>query len=153
LGSPIDVGRHFNGPHAVTFDPCRVTIVTEAGCTQAELASVDAGLGLWNDAAGLQLARDVSTETRSLLVRFEDAYPAFRGEYDDERGIALVNRQLTDPYARAITVAHEVGHAFGLKHVDPDERASLMNPGNIEVMPTRQDVARLRALWGDCSAR
>jgi hypothetical protein len=137
----------------VTFDPCSAAIVTAGDCTQDELDSVDAGLAIWNDAASLQLAHDVGAEPPALLIRFQDAYPAIRGVYDDERGIAFVNRQLSDPYARAVTVAHEVGHAFGLTHVDPNERASLMNPGNIEILPTADDVVRLQALWGDCSAR
>jgi len=137
----------------VTFDPCQAAIVTAADCTQSELESVERGLVMWNEAASLLLALDAVQATPALVIRFEDAYPALRGTYDDEHGIAYVNRQLSDPYARAVTVAHEVGHAFGLKHVDPAERPSLMNPGNIDVLPTPADVARLRALWGDCSSR
>jgi hypothetical protein len=137
----------------VKFDPCEVSIVSAAGSTPTELEGVDRGLGMWNEAAGLSLARDTVLVSPALVIRFQDAYPAFRGAYDDEHGIAYINRRLSDPYARAVTVAHEVGHAFGLTHVDPAERASLMNPGNIEILPTPDDVALLRASWGDCSAR
>jgi hypothetical protein len=137
----------------VQFDPCDASIVSATDSTPTELESVDRGLGMWNEAAGLSLARDTVLVSPALVIRFQDAYAAFRGAYDDEHGIAYVNRGLSDPYARAVTVAHEVGHAFGLTHVDPGTRASLMNPGNIAILPTPDDVALLRASWGDCRAR
>jgi len=48
------------------------------------------------------------------------------------------------------SVAHELGHAFGLVHVPQSERTSLMNPGNISTPPTVEDQAALAALWGTC---
>ena len=51
-----------------------------------------------------------------------------------------------------LTTAHELGHAFGLTHVDPGVRRSVMNPNNITVSPTSEDVAKLHALWRPCGA-
>lgn len=50
----------------------------------------------------------------------------------------------------AVTVAHELGHAFGLVHVDPSVRASVMNPGNLSTPPTAADAAQVTGLWGAC---
>ena len=47
-----------------------------------------------------------------------------------------------------MTIAHEIGHAFGLWHVKPSVRRSVMNPGNTTVTPTERDVDSVRALWG-----
>ena len=52
--------------------------------------------------------------------------------------------------AQAVTIAHEIGHAFGLAHVPSGERASVMNPGNLNVEPNAADVATLALRWGGC---
>jgi predicted Zn-dependent protease len=62
----------------------------------------------------------------------------------------LVNRAITDRAELAIVVAHELGHAFGLVHIDVATRASLMNPGNLTTPPTDADQRALEALWGAC---
>jgi hypothetical protein len=64
--------------------------------------------------------------------------------------VVLVNRALTVASERAITIAHEVGHAMGLPHVDG--RPSLMNPGNLTLEPQPGDAAALVELWGACPA-
>jgi hypothetical protein len=137
----------------VTFDPCS-TAVEPAAATEAEWSGVEAAMLLWNDAAALRLAIAAEAPAlRRIVVRFEDAPHAFKGVYDDERGVVFVNRKITDPHERAVTIAHELGHAFGLPHVDSAERASLMNPANTAIEPTAEDVAALRALWGNCANR
>jgi hypothetical protein len=133
------------------FDPCALSLVAPQATAEEHRSIVDA-LTLWNFAAGtlLGLDEDGTVETLGLEVRFDDAPLAFHGLYDDERGIVFINRQLSDEPARTITVAHELGHSFGLGHVENGERPSLMNPANVSVEPTADDVAALRQLWGSC---
>ena len=66
-------------------------------------------------------------------------------------GVVYINEAIEDDRARAVTVAHEMGHAFGLFHVAAEERASLMNPGNLSVGLTPADVETLIGLWGSCT--
>jgi hypothetical protein len=134
----------------VVYDPCAVSVIVDEAASAAELESVASGLSLWNTAATLELAADARGDLPQLRIQFQEAALAFRGVYDDERGIVFVNRRLTDHRAQMITVAHEVGHAFGLWHVATSERRSLMNPGNIDVEPTNVDVQELRGRWGSC---
>lgn len=122
----------------LTFDPCAVAPRPDAG-TPAQLAGITDALALW------QLMPD---QTVPLEVRFEDAAPSFFGVYDDEAGIVFVNRRITEPHALSVVIAHELGHAFGLPHVDG--RPSLMNPANSQTEPTAEDRAALVALWGTC---
>ena len=49
-----------------------------------------------------------------------------------------------------VTIAHEIGHAFGLVHVS--DRPSVMNVGNLVVEPNTGDVTALVALWSTCDA-
>jgi hypothetical protein len=83
----------------------------------------------------------------TVPLRFEAAAALSHGFYDPVRGLVLVNDDLV---ARplAVTIAHEVGHAFGLVHVT--NRPSVMNPGNLEVEPNASDATALADLWGRC---
>jgi hypothetical protein len=121
-----------------TFDPCALVITATGTATQ--MTGIDDALGLWRIPAGGATA---------LEVRFEDASPAFHGVYDDESGIVYVNERITDPLILSIVIAHELGHAFGLPHID--DRPSLMGFGNTSVLPTDDDRAAVAALWGDCA--
>ena len=135
----------------VTFDPCS-PVVVEAGesATPAERESLRAGIAMWNDIAGTALLTEAPAGVPRLPVLFERAAPAFHGIYDDEVGEILINRELGDHHGRAVTIAHEVGHAFGLWHVEASQRTSVMNAGNIVVEPTMEDVDRLTDTWGRC---
>ena len=86
----------------------------------------------------------------TLRVRFEAASPPFHGLYDDETGIVYVNSAIEDLAPLSIVIAHELGHAFGLPHVEIAERDSLMNPGNLVIPPNDADRAAIEALWGRC---
>jgi hypothetical protein len=85
-----------------------------------------------------------------LPILFERGDVYYRGTYWDSLGvISIASDQLAvEDYPLAI--AHELGHAFGLLHVDPAERRSVMNVGNLEVAPTGEDAAAVRAMWPSC---
>lgn len=121
-----------------TYDPCALTIVVD----EAGRQGVDDALALWGF---------TEAEGPPLPVTFEAAATSFRGLYDDERGIVIINSAITDPAVRAIVIAHEMGHAFGLEH--RSDRTSVMNSGNLKTAPTDEDRADVSALWGPCDAR
>ena len=139
------------GPH-ILHDPCEPTvIVTAADATAGELASIDAALAMWADVGIDTLTRMPSPAAQRILLGFEDAAPLFFGLYEPTRGQVVVNRQLQDGQARAVTIAHELGHALGLFHIDRDRRRSVMNEGNLSVIPTQADADELMRYWGPCS--
>jgi hypothetical protein len=145
------------GGPAIAFDPCTpLSLAPDATATAAQQAGVAAGAALWNASAGSDLlmaaapAADAGT-TPVLPIHFQVAAAPFHGLYDAPHGQVFVNEDLVGEDL-AITVAHEVGHAFGLVHISPDVRASLMNPGNLSVLPTPQDVATLADIWGRCAS-
>ena len=145
-----------SGP-AVTFDPCTaVALVADATATEAQLAGVAAGAALWNSSAASDLlpgsvAGGGSPPGATLPIHFQIAGAPFHGLYDAPSGQIYINDDLTGEEL-AITIAHEVGHSFGLVHVSSNERASLMNPANLTVLPTAVDVATLAGLWGQCGS-
>jgi hypothetical protein len=132
------------------FDPCQpVVAAPDAMATPAERASVEQAIQIWRHAAALEVTLDAAPHAPSIPIHFQAAAGAFHGLYDDHAGEIFVNQDLMDPNARAITIAHELGHAFGLLHVVG--RPSLMNPGNTTVPPTAEDIATLAASWGACA--
>jgi len=80
-------------------------------------------------------------------VHFQAAAGNFHGLYDAPNAQIFIDRDLGGT-PLAIAVAHEVGHAFGLAHVDG--RSSVMNPGNLTIAPNEADAAALMQTWGDC---
>lgn len=141
-----------SGP-AVTFDPCTpVSLVPDATATPAQLAGVAAGAALWNFSAASDLLPGSSAGgSPTLPIHFQVAGAPFHGLYDAPSGQIYINDDLTGEEL-AITIAHEIGHSFGLVHVSSNERASLMNPANLTVLPTAADVATLAGLWGRCGS-
>jgi hypothetical protein len=145
-------GEAPGGP-AVTFDPCTpLTLVPDASASTVELAGIAAAAALWNQSAGSALAM-VSTTGPSgaplLPIHFQTAAAPIHGLYDAPDGQVFINDDLSGEEL-AITLAHEIGHSFGLVHISPDVRASLMNPGNLTVSITPDDVTTLAGLWGRC---
>ena len=136
-------------PIEITHDVCTPIALSADGADPAQRAGVIAAMELWaaRGVATLALASPAAIE-----LRFEAAAPPFHGLYDDRTSVVYVNRSLTDPAALAIVIAHELGHAFGLLHVEQRERASLMNPGNLATPPTEADRRAVDALWGPCGA-
>ena len=131
-----------------------VTLVPDTTATEAQLAGVAAGAALWNSSAASDLLPGSAAgggNGPALPIHFQVAGAPFHGLYDAPSGQIYINDDLTGE-ALAITIAHEVGHSFGLVHVSSDERASLMNPANLTVLPTAADVATLAGLWGRCGS-
>ena len=59
-------------------------------------------------------------------------------------GTIFLGRYLVDDTGElTVVIAHELGHAMGLQHVEPSARASVMNPGNLVTRPTPADNALL----------
>ena len=139
----------------IVFDVCEpLLVVPGPGAGDDELASLDEAIEMWNRLGQTSLSRgqpDSRAVGPVLEVEFETAADVFHGVYDDERGRIFINLRLTDDHARAVTIAHELGHAFGLFHVSG--RSSVMNARNLIVEPNDGDADELRGLWGDCAAR
>ena len=126
------------------YDACAPLSLTAPSATDAQLASIDAAIAAWA-AVGVRGPTRAAADA-TVTVTFEPAASAFYGYYDS--GAIYVNDDLADD-ARTITLAHELGHALGLAHVT--ERASVMNPGNLDIAPTGDDAGAIIARWGECS--
>jgi hypothetical protein len=111
-----------------------------------QLASIDDAIAMWST-EGVMLARG---DTGEVTIVFRPASSAFYGFYDVTTATVYINNDLADPAQRAIVIAHELGHSFGLVHVSPNTRASVMNPGNVTIAPDDGDRAALAAIWGSC---
>ena len=136
----------------VTFDVCQpIALVAADDATAAERQAIIDAAAMWT-ALGPYPIADEGEDAQRIDVVFQDAAAAFHGFYDDTLGVVFVNRGLADDHQRAVTVAHELGHAFGLLHVGSSARPSVMNPANLAIEPTPDDAAALTALWGECAA-
>ena len=143
---------------AGAHDACAPLAITATAATPAEQAGIDGALALWRDhgvsafdaSPGAPTAAPDAAPDAMIDIQFADAAATFHGVYDPVAGRVLINRDLTDPATVAIVVAHELGHAFGLVHISPATRLSLMNPGNLVTPPTDADQQAVEALWGRC---
>lgn len=133
----------------IVFDPCEPLVLELQSSDVDEEARVAAAIEMWNQRAGSLLTLDEVEQAPVLPVVFDRAPKAFHGHYDDEAGVVYINRDLRGRQA-AITVAHELGHAFGLYHVHKSVRPSVMNHGNLVHEVNEGDVDELVALWGAC---
>lgn len=138
-----------------TFDPCQPLALRPADdSTPEEISGVIEGVALWNDIATTRLKlADGSGDAPEIAIIFQKAPSNYFGIYEESVTAIYINRNLTDASARAITVAHELGHTFGLVHVSPKERLSVMNAANITVLPSEMDVAAISTLWAECGLR
>ena len=136
----------------VMFDACApLAIVPDVGVTDAQSGGIVAGMALWNDRAGTQLTLAANGDPAGVPLHFQAAAPNFHGLYDAPNAQVYINTDLSGP-TLAITIAHEIGHVFGLSHVPPEQRTSVMNPNNLVVEPTAEDVDTLATRWGVCRA-
>lgn len=132
--------------------PISLAVRDPAAPTDLQRAGIDGALALWRD-RGIGMVSLVDAGTAgpdAIALRFQLAALPFHGLYDDETDTVYINSSLVDPSPLAITIAHELGHSFGLLHVPASERRSLMNPGNLVTPPTDADLAAIQALWGRC---
>jgi Zn-dependent peptidase ImmA (M78 family) len=137
----------------ITFDPCQpLVVVPPAGITPAESQSLDDAIAMWHKVGMTQVSREESANAQHLTLRFQKALPAFFGIYLDKTGEVVVNTSLTDRTQRAITMAHEMGHAWGLFHIETSVRTSVMNKGNLTTRPLTADADAVLAHWGGLCA-
>jgi hypothetical protein len=140
-----------SGP-SIRFDPYQpLALVPDPGAGIAQTQGIAAALSLWNRSAEtrLALAAPGTTAPSTLPIHFQSAAAPFHGLYDPTNAEVFVNDDLAGT-AQAITIAHEIGHAFGLVHVSAAERPSLMNPDDLDVPPTEADVETLAGIWRRC---
>jgi Zn-dependent peptidase ImmA (M78 family) len=137
----------------VHFDPCQpLAVLPDPGITSDQRQAIADGITLWNLAAAAHLSvgdAPASGADPTLPLHYQSAAAPFHGLYDDRVAEVFINDDLSD-HARVVTIAHEVGHSFGLVHIPGGVRPSVMNPGNLVNEPTAADVAALASLWGRC---
>jgi hypothetical protein len=133
------------------YDPCSPLILeSPPDATEEERASIAEGVELWREVFAIATTLDEGPEdARRLPIEMvEESF--YMGFFDDKNGVIRLGRRVTDPDVRAVVMAHELGHAFNLFHVASSERASVMNRGNKEVVPTAADAESLERKWGVC---
>lgn len=137
----------------LTFEPCEPLVLEPAAnASLEERQSIEDAAEMWNlYGTRISLAdAEEEEEAETIPIEFEDAAPMFFGVYRDEMGDVVINDNIDGRYKRAIVVAHELGHAFGLEHVEHNERPSVMVPGNADVGPTDSDANVLQQMWPNC---
>lgn len=134
------------------FDPCsqlRITVSSDADPADAKV--VDAAMQMWSHVLAVQYELVDDDGTADVLrVHFLAGDSFFRAIYWDNIGKVEVSRDRLAPENYPIALAHELGHSFGLLHVDAKARPSVMNVGNLTVEPTSEDAAQVRARWAAC---
>ena len=115
---------------------------------EQQLASIRDAIEMWSQVAAIQLS--MSEDGRPLPIVFEES-KLFLGFYDDEAEVIRIARRVNEQRPRAVVLAHELGHAFNLFHVD--DRDSVMNEGNWTIPPLEADAQALEAEWGPCVHR
>jgi len=133
----------------IVFNPCEPLVLDVVPKDPALLADIESAAALWNALLQARLTVAATQDAPILPIEFEDASPISFGQYDDEAARIYVNQNLNSE-KRTISAAHEIGHAFGLFHVDGQKRSSVMNRGNLTVPPNEQDGQDVGALWGQC---
>lgn len=134
------------------YDPCSPLVLeSPPDATDEERASIAEGVELWREVFAIATTLDKGPEgARRLPVEMvEESF--YMGFFDDKNGVIRLGRRVTDPDVRAVVMAHELGHAFNLFHVDSSERSSVMNRGNKDVVPTVEDAESLERKWGLCA--
>jgi hypothetical protein len=139
---------------STTFDPCSpLTIVPGTDTEEHEIQSIEEALGAWERVLPTRVSvASSSGSDGELSIFFESGDTFFRAIYMDQWGEILISREKLAPEDYALAIAHELGHAFGLHHVPAQERASIMNVGNLDIVPSADDAISVSALWDSCSS-
>ncbi len=137
---------------STVYDPCSpltLSIAPDLGAD--ERRGVDEAIALWTAVIPTRITVGTGPQAPDVLpVRFVTGEGMLRATYWDSAGVIEIGRDRLDPATYGIALAHELGHAFGLFHVDAGDRASVMNVGNLVVPPGATEAAELRALWPAC---
>ncbi len=135
---------------AMVFDACEpLVLVTPDDVSASEQGSITDAIAMWHAVANVGLMLEENADAAHLPVRFERT-ALYMGRFDDKEGVVWLARGVDERAARAIVLAHELGHAMGLYHVD--KRRSVMRAGNNRVPPLPEDGAALVRVWGQCAA-
>lgn len=134
-----------------TFDPCSPIAIAVDSAHAEDVDAVTAALDAWGRVLPVQATATTGAPVSGeLAVRFLDGEQPVRGIYWDAIGVVEISRDMLAPSTYSVAVAHELGHAFGLVHVDAGERPSVMNVGNTTIEPTPEDAALVLAKWASC---
>lgn len=140
-----------NDDIATVYDPCSPLAIDVAqDITAAERQGIDGAIAAWAHVLPTRIAIGGAGTANVLPIRFEPGDTFYRAIYWDSFGLISIGRDRLAPEDYALAIAHEMGHAFGLLHVAKADRASVMNVGNLEVVPNDEDAAAVRALWATC---
>jgi hypothetical protein len=126
------------GPPPPVFDACAPLAITGA-----DTATISGAEALWSDVGVTTFG---GSGGASIPLLFENGVAP--EEYGLYAGSAIYMNDDLEPAQRVIVLAHELGHAIGLVHVT--DRSSVMNPGNLVVLPTADDAATVAQRWGTC---
>jgi hypothetical protein len=132
------------------FDPCSpLAIVPGEGSAPSERDSIEQAIDAWNRVLPTRLEVGPHAGVPELPVYFLSDI-GFRAAYFDKSVEIVVSRDKLAPDDLGLAIAHELGHSFGLFHVSKKERLSVMNVGNLEVEPNREDALAVASLWEAC---
>jgi hypothetical protein len=134
------------------YDPCSpLHVAISPTVTPSERAGVEAAIASWAARLPAQLAlQDGGKPADDVLPIVFEHGSGMRGAYWDAEGWISINSDELRAAEYPFAIAHEMGHAFGLPHVDASERVSVMNVGNTTIAPTEADAAAVAALWASC---
>lgn len=134
----------------IVHDPCETVVVTlDETAPLSARADLSAAIDMWEAVGDFKITTEPVPGAPRVPIKFQEAAPFFHGVYDDERGEVIINLELPEGHDTAVTLAHELGHSFGLWHA-PAETDSVMIKGNLSIEPTHTDVVDLADVWGSC---
>jgi hypothetical protein len=132
---------------ACAAEPTPIVPIVHDACTPLALvgddASIAAASALWNGVGVMAIGAPGGDVLPVIFTAHaaSDEFGAYTGS------AIFVNEDVVGD-ARAIVIAHEIGHAIGLVHVS--DRPSVMNPGDLTLAPSSDDDAAVIAVWGSC---